>query len=185
MERGELLDFAVIRNDEGNLADQFAGAPAVQQVGHAMQILRAEEGDARPARARGQLPVHAELGGKGREGGFESVEVEAVERPLHAHEEQAEVVVDVLVGVQDIGAALVEKPRHARHKAFAIGAVDQKNSGIFHLQSRLRYRISRNIQAKVRDQVGAHDVAERVLQLHRLDEEIVLRVEARWPSAAT
>ena len=30
----------------------------------------------------------------------------------------------------------------------------------------------------MRDQVRAHDVAQRVLQLHRLDEEIVLRVEA-------
>ena len=33
------------------------------------------------------------------------------------------------------------------------------------------------LQPEVRDQVLAHDVAQRVLQLHRLDEQIVLRIE--------
>src|ERR1700722_17913817 len=34
------------------------------------------------------------------------------------------------------------------------------------------------LQAEVRDQVRAHDVAQRVFELHRLDKEIVLRVQA-------
>src|SRR5665213_497534 len=34
-------------------------------------------------------------------------------------------------------------------------------------------------QPKVRDQILAHDVAQRVLQLHRLDKQIVLRINAR------
>src|SRR6516165_8177119 len=33
-------------------------------------------------------------------------------------------------------------------------------------------------EAEVGDEVGAHDVAERVLELHRLDEEMVLGVES-------
>ena len=44
---GELFDLAMIGDDERNFAGQLAGAPAVQQVGHAMQVLRAEERDAR------------------------------------------------------------------------------------------------------------------------------------------
>jgi hypothetical protein len=108
----------------GNLADQLAGAPAVQQIGHAVQILRAEEGNPRLARTRGQLPGHAELGSEAAKAA-RRLQVEAVQLPFDAHEKQAQVVVDVLVGVENIGAALVEQSRHARHKALAVGAVDQ------------------------------------------------------------
>ncbi len=41
------------------------------------------------------------------------------------------------------------------------------------------------LEAEVRDQVLAHDVAQRVLQLHRLDEQIVLGIEPFARSAAT
>ena len=40
-------------------------------------------------------------------------------------------------------------------------------------------------EAEVGDQVFAHDVAQGVLELHRLDEEIVLGIEALARSAAT
>ena len=54
-------------------------------------------------------------------------QIEAVQLPLHAHEKKAQVVVDVLIGVQNVGATLEEQSRHARHKALAIGAIDQQN----------------------------------------------------------
>ena len=57
----------------------------------------------------------------------------AVQLQLHAHEEETQIAVDVLVGVEDVRAALVEQSRHARHKALAIGAIDQQNSRIFHV----------------------------------------------------
>jgi hypothetical protein len=59
----QVLDRAVVRDDEGDLADQLPGPPAVQQIGHAVQVLRAEEAHARSPVARGQLPAHAQLGG--------------------------------------------------------------------------------------------------------------------------
>ena len=125
VEGGQVRHGAVIRNDERNLADQLAGAPAVQQIGHAVQVLRAEERHPRPARARGELPRHLELGGQRRKGGAEALEVEAVQLPLHAHEKQAQLMVLVLVGVQDVGATLVEQARNARHQSLAVGAIDQ------------------------------------------------------------
>jgi hypothetical protein len=48
----QVRNLAVVRNDEGNLADQLARMPAVQQIGHAVQILRAEKRNPRLARAR-------------------------------------------------------------------------------------------------------------------------------------
>ena len=41
------------------------------------------------------------------------------------------------------------------------------------------------LEPEVRDQLLAAQVAQRVLQLHQLDEEVVLRVEARAPSAGS
>ena len=41
------------------------------------------------------------------------------------------------------------------------------------------------LEAEVGDQVVAHDVAERVLELHGLDEQIVLGIETFARSAAT
>jgi len=35
------------------------------------------------------------------------------------------------------------------------------------------------LEAKVRDQIYAHNVAQRVLELHRLDEQIVFRIQPR------
>ena len=48
-----------------------------------------------------------------------------VQRPLDAHEEQAEVVILVLVGVKNVGAMLVEQAGDAGHQALLVRAVDQ------------------------------------------------------------
>jgi len=55
----------------------------------------------------------------------EGLEVEVVEYPLDPHEEQAGLVILVLVGVDDIGAKPVEQSGNAGDQAFAIGTVDQ------------------------------------------------------------
>ncbi len=48
-------------------------------------------------------------------------------RPLDTHEEEAELVVLVLVGVQDVGSLIVEKRGDARDEAFLVRAIDQEN----------------------------------------------------------
>jgi hypothetical protein len=124
----------------------------VQQVGHAVQVLRAEEGHARPPGARGQLPVHAQFGGQRRKLGLEGLQVKVVRRgraavcktPFDAHEEEAQPVVLVLVGVQNVGPMPVEQRGDAGHQTPLVRAVNQQNGGIFHtffsLIHRLRHR---------------------------------------------
>ena len=159
VERCQTLHIAVVGDDEGNLAEQFARAPAVQQIGHAVQILRTEEGHARQRGAGGQLPAHVQLRGQRGKGGPKALQIEASRRrrdrgrllgrdaaglcvrktgtavrqaPLDAHEEEAQFVVLVLVGVEDVGAAFIEQRRDARHQALAVRAIDEQNGGIFH-----------------------------------------------------
>ena len=67
VERSQIFCFAMIRNDDRDFADKLAGAPAVQQIGHAMEILRAEERNTRRPRARRKLPRHPQLGSHRRE----------------------------------------------------------------------------------------------------------------------
>jgi hypothetical protein len=62
-------------------------------------------------------------------------QVESVERPFHAHEEQAGLRVLMLVGMGDVGAETKEQAGNARHQAFAVGTVDQQDGGIGHAGS--------------------------------------------------
>jgi len=146
VESRQALDFAVVRDDDRNLAVQFPGPPAVQQIGHAVQILRAEEGHARPPVARGQLPAHVQSLGHRRELRLEGLQIEglgvgaqrgcvaarSVQRPLHAHEEEAQFVVLMLVGVEDVRSMLVEHRGNTRDQTSPVRAIDEQNSGFFH-----------------------------------------------------
>jgi hypothetical protein len=58
--------------------------------------------------------------------------VAPIQAPFDAHEEQAQLVVLVLVGMQNVCTMLVEQPRNAGHESFAIRAIDEQNSGVFH-----------------------------------------------------
>jgi hypothetical protein len=127
VEGGEIGYVAVIRNDERDLAVEFAGAPSMEQIGHAVQILRAEERHARTARAWGELPGHVELTRERHESCAETFEIEAFEAKFDAHEKEAQLLIAVLIGVQDIGSALVEKAGDARDESRAIRAVDQED----------------------------------------------------------
>jgi hypothetical protein len=81
----------------------------MQQVGHAMQVLRTKKRNARALGSRAQFPAHVEVCGQWSECSIECREIEfgiagVIETPLDAHEEQSQRVVLVLVGVQNIRA---------------------------------------------------------------------------------
>ena len=76
VEGGQPLDVAMIGHDHRNLAIQFSGAPPVQQVRHAMQILRTKKGHPQPPPTRGELPAHAQLFSHGRKSRLEFFHVE-------------------------------------------------------------------------------------------------------------
>ena len=119
----------MVGDDDRDLTIQLTGTGSVQQIGDAMQILRTEKSDTRPFAGAMQLPAHLQLFGERREGleeGSRAVEC-GVERPLDAHEEKAELVVLVLIGVQDVCALLIEQAGDARYEAFAVWAVDEQD----------------------------------------------------------
>src|ERR1035441_3228255 len=99
-----------------------------------MLLLRNEDGHSWPRGRVGQLPLHLEGLGKHRKFCAESrvVKGKILEIPLHAHEEEAEIGVLMLIGMQDVGAVPVQETGNAGYDALAVGAVNQKNSGIWH-----------------------------------------------------
>src|SRR5262249_39160407 len=54
------------------------------------------------------------------------------------HEEEAQLVILMLVGVKNVGAALVKQAGDAGDESLAVGAVDQENCGVFHPDSSLQ-----------------------------------------------
>ena len=79
-------------------------------------------------------PVHAELGGDGREGGAEGGFVEAgrVGGELDAHEEEAGFDILMLVGVEDVDVVGVdEEVDDGDDDALAVGAVDEQDGGLW------------------------------------------------------
>ena len=98
---------SVVADDEREVAAELAGLVAQQQVGQAVQILRDEERDVLLSVGELDAPVHLELARDGVEGrakcGF--AEASGVGGELDADEEEAELDVLMLVGVQDVGTA--------------------------------------------------------------------------------
>ena len=95
-----------------------------------------EKRHARPARpskpachciSRATPPAAGTPRGTRRRPGAKSVQI-----PLHAHEEEAQIVVLVLVGVQDVGPVPVQKARDAGDDPFPVGTVNQKGCGVRH-----------------------------------------------------
>ena len=81
-----------------------------------------------------QAPFHIEGSGhrlerraKGR-----LIQREILQVPLHAHEEQPEIVVLVLIGVKNVGAVAGQETGNARDDSLAVRAMNQKNGGIWH-----------------------------------------------------
>ena len=101
----------VVAGDERDVGVQLAGAEAGQQVQQAVRLLGGQHGDARQLLGEPQVAVHREaVADLGAEGGqhLGVRQAEAVELELHPLEEQALVVVGVLVDLDDVGAVPVE-----------------------------------------------------------------------------
>jgi len=76
--------------------------------------------------------------GDRREGGREvgRIEVEACQIPLHPHQEQPELGVLVLVGVQDVGVVPEQEVGDGCDQPLLVGAGQQQNGGVAHGGSR-------------------------------------------------
>ena len=129
MKARQLSRLRVIADDDGDRAVELAILMSVQQVGKAVELLRYEDGH--PYRRLRQLepPPHFQLHGKALEAVLKARQIEIIEPPLDPHEEQAGFVILMLIGVHDVGAALVEKHRDTGDQALSIGAVDEERGG--------------------------------------------------------
>ncbi len=139
VERRQILHRPMVRDNHGNLAVQLARAPAMEQVGHAVQVLGAEERHPGTAISQRQLPAHSQFAGERGKLRLKGFQIKALRRssavcksPFDTHEEEAQFVVLVLVGVEDVGAAFVEHSGNASHQALPVRAVDEQNGGVFH-----------------------------------------------------
>jgi hypothetical protein len=117
----------VVADDQRNRAGQFSGSMPVQQVRQAMLIPGNKQRDLRQVARVFDAPSELQRAGNCRElpvkRGFVQVEIGQV--PLDPHEEQSEFIVAVLIRVQDVRAAAVEKGGYLGHQALAVGGVNQ------------------------------------------------------------
>ncbi len=101
-----------------------------------MQMLGDKQRDIRGFVAVFEAPIHIEFGSQGSKCGaaLSLVEVESarcvIQGELDAHEEEAKLVVLMLVGVQDIGVMLEQEIGDGRDNSFAVGAIDEQDSGL-------------------------------------------------------
>ncbi len=137
VECGQLFSVAVVRDEDRDLAVEFSGTGAMQEVGNAMQVLGAENGDPIPVGLGTyavELPAHFKFLSKGRKGGNKGCygvvgwhSRIGFDGPLDAHEEEAEGVVLMLIGVKDVGALRIEQSGYTGDEALLVGAIDEQN----------------------------------------------------------
>jgi len=132
VELGEGAGVFVVADYEGEVAAELAGAMAVEQIDQAVRVLRDEEGDILHVVGELDAPVHAELSGDGGKGGAEGGLVEAgrVGGELDAHEEEGELDILMLVGVEDVDVVgLDQEVDDSDDDALAVRAVDEQDGG--------------------------------------------------------
>ncbi len=131
MEVGQSLGAGMVTDDQGQVAIELAGLLAVQEIGETMEVTGDEDGDVLRDVSVVQAPVHLELFGEGSKGGAEVLFAAAgvVQRKFDAHEEESEVDVLMLVGVQDIGVVMDEEVGDGGNDALAVRTIDQEDCG--------------------------------------------------------
>jgi hypothetical protein len=121
IEPGESLA-RMIGDDRGRVHREFAGPPAIQNIGQAVIGLRDQQHHAAAAGAVAHLPVHAEALRDGGESGLQCRQIDGeiggVE--YHAHEEMASLDVVELLGVEDVLSVMGKKRRHRGDDAGAV-----------------------------------------------------------------
>jgi hypothetical protein len=114
---------------------------AVKQVGQTVKIVRDEDGDVLGWRGEGEPPVQLELLGQSVEGSAEVrfVTVSMVGGKLYAHEEEAELDILMLVGIENVSVILLYKEvGNGGDETFAVRAVDEENGGLGHGSALIR-----------------------------------------------
>ena len=132
----------------------------VEQVNQAVLVARDEQSHGNSPSAKDHSPRESGAIGKRSEGPakLRFIQVEAIERPFDAHEEQVQLRVLMLVGMQDVPAMREEEVRDQGDQTFAVGRVEQQNRALIHvnelLDSRLHnsaYITRRGVRFEIKD----------------------------------
>jgi len=97
----------------------------MQNIGETVKILGYEERDPGTFRHHLQTPAHTELRGYSAEFALKPVQIETVQAPFDAHEEQPGLMVLMLVRMGDVRAVPVKKARDGRYQPLLVRTVDE------------------------------------------------------------
>src|ERR1700674_3120791 len=124
----------VVRNNQRNVASQFAAPAAIKQVHQAVVVLRDQYDHLRAVVRPSQTPLHLEVVGDRSEvpGEVRQVDVKLGRIKFHAHQEQVRFIIGVLVSVQDVSVMAEDKIGDRGNDALAVGTTNQKYSGVLH-----------------------------------------------------
>ena len=114
----------MVGDDGGRDHLQFAGAPAIKDIGEAMIGLRGQQHDPAAGGAVAHLPVHAEAFGDRGKSGLQRRQVDRQigGREHHPHEEMRGLDVIELLGVEDVLPVMGQERRHRRDDAGTVRA---------------------------------------------------------------
>jgi hypothetical protein len=98
-----------------------------QQIHPAMQVARYEDRHRRARRRVLHPPAHPEALGDRLELARQVFpgQVKVLQRPFDPHEEQPQVVILVLIGVEDVGAVRAQKVRDGGNDPLPVGAINE------------------------------------------------------------
>ena len=131
---GQPARILVVAEDDRQFAVQLAALVAVEQIGQAMIEFRYEYGQTRLAARFGEPPDHPEAVRDGSESRGEVGQIEAEVRqfPFHPHQEQFQLGILMLVGMQDIGVVRQQKIGDGGDQPSLVGAGNQQDGGMTH-----------------------------------------------------
>src|SRR5580698_11432772 len=123
VEVGYALVIGVIRNNQRNLAMQFATLVPVKQILQAMVILRNENSDPRAVGGAGESPIHLEVAGDGSKSfgklGQVKIKIHGIE--LYSRKKKIGCLVSMLIGEQDVAVVTKNKFGDRSNHSLAVG----------------------------------------------------------------
>ncbi len=128
---GGLGVVGMIADHQGDLGGELLHAPPRQQVVHAVRLLGHQQGHPPRLVRETEAPPHVEPFRQWTErpAEFGARKIHAVQLELDPLQEEAFLLIGVLVGVDDVGPMTEQEVRHPGDQALAVGTRQQQRSG--------------------------------------------------------
>jgi hypothetical protein len=119
---GHRFQVGVIADDQGDLGGQFSRPLPPDQIQKAVALLAGPQRNATASVGKMQFPVGLDPTGNTRKGGdnFPSLQLEALQVPLDAAQEQSCLGIRMVIGVNDVAAVAVDEAGELGYQTFLI-----------------------------------------------------------------